>query len=290
MPLQSFFSSPSRLRSTRQGFPTASTFAGRSRVTTLPAPTTVLSPRLTPGMLRAPAPIQQLRPMRTGALLCRPFRRSSGSRGCLAGGYRYQRLPHSVRVRCRYFMPTVPASECCVSYEVFGDGTVETTLSFPAVEGLPDMPEFGMLFKLSADYDRFRFYGLGPEENYADRQRGARLGIYETTAAENLSRYLVPQECGNRCGVRWARVLDRRGRGMEFSGDELSVCVLPWTPHELENAAHPHELPPVHYTVVRVALQQMGVGGDDSWGARTHPEYLLPRGQDLCLRFRFRGV
>ena len=201
-----------------------------------------------------------------------------------------ERLPHSIRVRCRYFMPTVPASECVVSYEVFGDGTVETTLSFPAVEGLPDMPEFGMLFKLSADYDRFRFYGLGPEENYADRQRGARLGIYETTAAENLSRYLVPQECGNRCGVRWARVLDRRGRGMEFSGDELSVSVLPWTPHELENAAHPHELPPVHYTVVRVALQQMGVGGDDSWGARTHPEYLLPRGQDLCLRFRFRGV
>ena len=199
-------------------------------------------------------------------------------------------LEHSVRVCYRYFMPTRPASECRVCYEVFGDGTVETSLSYQATEGLEDMPEFGMLFKLSADLDRFRYYGLGPEENYTDRQKGARLGIFGGTVQENLARYLVPQECGNRCGVRWLRVTDRRGRGMEFSGDGLSVNVLPYTPHELENAAHAYELPPVHYSVVRVALQQMGVGGDDSWGARTHPEYLLPAGRDLLLRFRFRGV
>ena len=77
---------------------------------------------------------------------------------------------------------------------------------------------------------------------------------------------------------------------MEFFGDELSVNVLPYTPHELENAAHACELPPIHYTVVRVALQQMGIAGDDSWGARTHPEYLLPAEKDLTLRFCFRGV
>ena len=201
-----------------------------------------------------------------------------------------ERLEHSVRVRYRYFMPTEPGSSCTLCYEVFGDGTVETTLSYDPVEGLCDMPEFGMLFKLNADYDRLCYYGLGPEENYADRQRGARLGVFRTTAQENLSRYLVPQECGNRCGVRWARVTDLRGRGMLFWGDELSVNVLPYTPHELENAAHPYELPPVHYTVVRVALQQMGVGGDDSWGARTHPEYLLPADRPLQLRFCFRGL
>ena len=77
---------------------------------------------------------------------------------------------------------------------------------------------------------------------------------------------------------------------MVFFGQDLSLNVLPYTPHELENAAHAYELPPVHYTVVRVALAQMGVGGDDSWGARTHPEYLLPAEQDLHLRFCFRGI
>ena len=100
----------------------------------------------------------------------------------------------------------------------------------------------------------------------------------------------MPQECGNRTGVRWAEITDDRGRGLKLllNGGEFSA--LPWTPHELENAAHGYELPPVHYTVLKMSSRQMGVGGDDSWGARTHPEYLLPRGQDLCLRFRFRGV
>ena len=51
-----------------------------------------------------------------------------------------------------------------------------------------------------------------------------------------------------------------------------------------------YELPPIHYTVVRVALQQMGIGGDDSWGAKTHPEYLLPAGKDLSFTFCFRGI
>ena len=90
--------------------------------------------------------------------------------------------------------------------------------------------------------------------------------------------------------MRKLRVVDRKGRGVEFSGENLSVNALPWTPHELESASHAHELPPVHYTVVRVAMQQMGIAGDDSWGAKTHPEYLLPAERDLSFTFRFKGI
>ena len=202
----------------------------------------------------------------------------------------WERREHSVLVRFRYYLPTVPASACTVGYEVFGDGTIRTTLDYEAVKGLPEMPEFGMLFRLNADLDRVAWYGLGPEETYVDRLRGGKLGVYEKTVAENLARYLMPQESGNKCGVRWAKVTDRRGRGLLFSGDELSVNVLPYTPHELENAAHAYELPPVHYTVVRVTLQQMGIAGDNTWGARTHPEYLLPAEQDMHLSFCFKGI
>lgn len=197
---------------------------------------------------------------------------------------------NSVAVTIRYCMPTAPVSFCSVRYEVFGDGTVETTLDYKAVKGLPDMPEFGMLFRLDADLDRVVWYGLGPEETYADRCRGGRLGVFEKTVKENMARYLTPQESGNKCSVRWARVTDRRGRGLLFSGDELSFNVLPYTPHEIENASHAYELPPVHHSVVRVALQQMGIAGDNTWGAKTHPEYLLPAEQDLCLTFRFKGI
>lgn len=197
---------------------------------------------------------------------------------------------HSVTITYTYYMPTTPASKCQAAYTVYGDGTVETKLTYDPVEGLPDMPEFGMMFKLNADYDNVEWYGYGPEETYADRRHGAKLGIYKNKAADNMAKYLVPQECGNKVGVRYAKVTDDRGRGLLFSGDELSFSALPYTPHELGNAAHPYELPQVHYTVVRVALAQMGVGGDDSWGAWVHPEYHIDVTKPLEFTFRFRGI
>ena len=197
---------------------------------------------------------------------------------------------HSVRVCYTYYLPTNPPCACRVRYEVFGDGTVETTLSYKAVPGLPDMPEFGMLFRLPLALDRMRWYGLGPEENYADRLKGARLGIWEKAVDENMARYLRPQESGNRCGVRWMELLDGTGRGLRFAGTDLSVNISRYTPHELECAAHLHELPVPRQTVARVALRQLGVGGDDSWGAPVHPEYHLPTETDLTFSFRFRGV
>lgn len=197
---------------------------------------------------------------------------------------------NTVTVTYTYFMPTTPASKCQVSYTVFGDGTIETKLMYDPVEGLPDMPEFGMMFQFNADYDNLTWYGMGSEETYADRRHGAKLGIYSSKVADNMAKYLVPQECGNKVGVRYARLVDAKGRGMMFEGDELSFSALPYTPHELENAAHVYELPQVHHTIVRVALAQMGVGGDDSWGSLVHPEYHIDVTKPLEFTFRFKGI
>jgi beta-galactosidase len=197
---------------------------------------------------------------------------------------------NTVTVTYTYFMPTTPASKCQVSYTVFGDGTIETKLMYDPVEGLPDMPEFGMMFQFNADYDNLTWYGMGSEETYADRRHGAKLGIYSNKVADNMAKYLVPQECGNKVGVRYARLVDAKGRGMMFEGDELSFSALPYTPHELENAAHVYELPQVHHTIVRVALAQMGVGGDDSWGSLVHPEYHIDVTKPLEFTFRFKGI
>ena len=195
---------------------------------------------------------------------------------------------NTVTVTYTYFMPTTPAGKCQVSYTVFGDGTIETKLMYDPVEGLPDMPEFGMMFQFNADYDNLTWYGMGSEETYADRRHGAKLGIYSSKVADNMAKYLVPQECGNKVGVRYARLVDAKGRGMMFEGDELSFSALPYTPHELENAAHVYELPQVHHTIVRVALAQMGVGGDDSWGSLVHPEYHIDVTKQLEFTFRFK--
>ena len=201
-----------------------------------------------------------------------------------------EELENSVKLTYTFYMPTTPRSDCQVTYQVFGDGTIETTLTYDPVAELGDMPEFGMMFKLDADYDTVQWYGLGEAETYADRQLGAKLGVYENKVVDNMAEYLVPQECGNKCGVRYAKVVDKKGRGMLFTGDNLSFSALPYTPHEIENAAHAYELPEVHYTVVRVAKEQMGVGGDDSWGAQVHPEYLVDVSEKKVFTFCFRGI
>ena len=195
-----------------------------------------------------------------------------------------------VTVTYTYYLPTTPESSCEVAYTVTGDGTVHTALSYDPPKGIHDMPEFGMLFKFDADYENLTWYGYGPAETYCDRERGGKLGIHHNKVADNIAQYLVPQECGNHTHVRRASITDNLGRGMEFSGKELSFSALPYTPHELENAMHSYELPPVYYTVVRVALQQMGVAGDDSWGARTHEEYLIDVTRPLKLEFDFKGI
>ena len=193
-------------------------------------------------------------------------------------------------IKFRYMMPTVPASECSLTYCVYGDGTIKTSLAYDPEKTLGDMPEFGVMFKFDADYNRTEWYGLGPDETYADRNRGSKLGIYSEIVADAMAKYLVPQECGNKTGVRWAKIADRKGRGILFSGNEMYFSALPYTPHELENARHPFELPNVHYTVVRISQKQMGLAGDDSWGARTHDEYLLDISSPMLFEFSFKGI
>ncbi len=191
----------------------------------------------------------------------------------------------SITFRSIWVLPSNPRAECGMCITVYPGGRVQVQLEYDPVPELGDMPLFGVGFKMDADYDQVRYYGLGPAENYTDRREGARLGIWEFSAGGNLTPYLFPQESGNRTGVRWAEVTDFRGRGIRFLGDGMEFNALPWTAHELENAAHGNELPQRQYTVVRAALAQMGVGGDDSWGARTHDEYLIDVSGKLCFTF-----
>ena len=216
--------------------------------------------------------------------------------GIYVGGHQPQLevKEHSAVVSYTYVMPTTPMTECHISYEVFGDGRVKTTLTYDPVKELGDMPEFGVMFKFNADYDHVEWYGLGEAETYADRKHGAKLGIYKNMVADNMAHYMVPQECGAKEEVRWAKVTDRKGRGMLFEMDPengpMMFSALPYTPHEIENAMHPYELPEVHYTVVRAAKGQMGIGGDDSWGSRTHEEYLLKADEKMTFSFVFKGL
>ncbi|MBU3181711.1 glycoside hydrolase family 2 TIM barrel-domain containing protein [Clostridium psychrophilum] len=197
---------------------------------------------------------------------------------------------NNIIVEYIYILPTLPQTQVKIAYTTYGNGEIKVTCDYAGVEGLPELPIFGMAFRLSADYDNFEWYGMGPEENYIDRCHGAHLGTFKKSVIENVSKYAVPQESGNHVGVRWAKVKDKKGFGIEFEavGGQFELGVSPYTAFELENALHQYELPEVNYTVVTIAAKQMGVGGDDSWGAPIHEEYLIDSSKNIHFEFIIR--
>lgn len=176
------------------------------------------------------------------------------------------------------------------SYTVSDDGSVRITMDLPAIPNGQNIPVFGMMFTLPADYGNVRYYGEGPDECMLDRRAGAKLGLYGFKASENFTPYLMPQECGNRTGVRMAEVTDERGHGLLLASENMELSVLPFTPFEIENARHIHELPDIHYTIVRANFIQMGVGGDDSWGAPVHEQYLVKTDKPMHFEFVIAGI
>ena len=184
-------------------------------------------------------------------------------------------------------LPTTIKTENIVKYTVKKCGDIDINVRYKGVEGLPEIPLLSMEFKLKKEFENFKYYGYGPDENYIDRNEGAKLGVFENTARENMSRYLIPQECGNRTNVRWAEVTNNNGDGLRFNYKEtpFELSVLPYSAYEIENAMHIFELPRVNYTWVRIIAKQMGVGGDDSWGAPVHNQYLIKSNKDLDFTF-----
>ncbi|MCI8948985.1 MAG: DUF4981 domain-containing protein [Lachnospiraceae bacterium] len=206
--------------------------------------------------------------------------------------------PGKVRVSFCYRLRLTPAAETKVTYVITPDGRIQVTARYKGEKGLPQLPAFGMRFRLPGRMKRFSWYGYGPEECYPDRMEGARLGIYQSAPENNVSPYLVPQECGNRTECRWLWVEDQEGHKLIFRAEETGTgsvrkrfhsSVLPYTAEELEMARHWDELSSPQYTNVCLYSAMRGVGGDDSWGAPVYPEYCISGEEDQELIITISG-
>lgn len=177
-----------------------------------------------------------------------------------------------------YALPTTPYTECVLKYSINVKGEIGVELSYEGVENISELPAFGISFKTPKKYHNIKWYGNGPEETYIDRKHGAKLGIFQNKTEFYMSKYVIPQECGNKTCVRWFELTDDDGVGIKIqSTDNFEFSALPYTAHEIEYAYHHKDLPNSNYTVLNINKVQMGVGGDDSWGAPTHNEYLIPQ-------------
>ena len=199
---------------------------------------------------------------------------------------------NKIRLTYTYELPTIRVTKVDITYVVEEDGVIKVNVKYNGVDGLPELPILGMNFKLLSEFNSFTYYGMGPEENYIDRCEGAKLGVYTNTPENNLSRYLVPQECGNRTQTRYVKIKNDKGEGLKFSYDKVpfEFSVIPYNYMELENALHREDLPPVNYTNVNIIGKQMGVGGDDSWGAPVLDEYLIDSSKDLEYSFSISNI
>jgi len=169
-----------------------------------------------------------------------------------------------------------------LEYAIGGDGRIvlRSALDLKDAAKVPELPRIGLKMAVPAAFDKVQWYGRGPFENYRDRKTAAFIGLYEMTAAEPLP-YVSPQEYGNRTDTRWLAVRDAEGRGLLVSGDPvLEFSAHPFWPEDLtqesRGSKHPPDIQRRDFTCLTLDAAQMGVGGDDSWGARVHPQYTLP--------------
>jgi len=180
-----------------------------------------------------------------------------------------------------------------LEYSIGGDSRIvlRSRLELKAGAKLPELPRIGLKMAVPGGFDKVQWYGRGPFENYRDRKMAAFIGLWSGTAGEPFP-YVSPQEYGNRSDTRWLAVRDGEGWGLLVAGAPVfEFSAHPYFPEDLtqesRGSKHPHEVQKRDFVCLTLDSAQMGVGGDDSWGARVHPQYTLPaRDADFSLTFR----
>ncbi len=196
-----------------------------------------------------------------------------------------------VEVEVKWSLPGAHDASWTTTYTVLGDGEVQVAADFrPGQTNLPSLPRLGMQMALPAGFENLAWFGPGPQETYTDR-KDARVGLYRGTVAEQFyPHYTKPGETGNKADARWLAVTDKTGAGLLVIGQpQLSVNALHYGTEDLNAGKHPFQLSPREHTVLNIDRLQMGVGGDNSWGAWPHKEFLIPS-QDYSYRFRLRPL
>lgn len=199
----------------------------------------------------------------------------------------------AVEVTVTGTLPTTVTSAYTTTYTVFGNGEIRVDHTLrPGAANLPYIPEVGTLLFLPERLEHLHYYGRGPEENYWDRNDGTDVGLYTGTVSGQWTSYIRPQENGNKTDVRWAALTDDSGRGLLVAGEPLiELNASHFTPEDLSlGARHDYQLTPRKEVVLRVNHRQMGVGGDNSWGAHTHDEYKLLPNRTYTYTYRLRPL
>ncbi|WP_198314235.1 glycoside hydrolase family 2 TIM barrel-domain containing protein [Alkalitalea saponilacus] len=164
-----------------------------------------------------------------------------------------------------------------LKYQINGEGEIQVEAFYePQTNDIAQMPKFGMRMRLPAEYDEIIWYGRGEFENYPDRKTAALVGHYNKTLEEFITPFVVPQDNANRGDVRWFSFSNGNSSHIRVKGlQPLCFRAWPYQEEDLETTSHNHLLPRRDFVNVNIDLNIKGVGGNDSWGARTMEQYSI---------------
>jgi beta-galactosidase len=188
-----------------------------------------------------------------------------------------QPAPSQVVAKISLTLPSVKAA-WETTYTVYGSGDIVVGAQFkPTDPKLPKLVRLGMQMTLPAGFERITWLGPGPQETYCDR-KSSRVGIYSGTVDEQFfADYVKPGETGNKVDVRWVALTNDKGAGLLAVGlPLLSVNALHYDTEDLNAGKHAFELPRRDFITLNLDWKQQGVGGDNSWGAWPHEQFLIP--------------
>jgi beta-galactosidase len=186
--------------------------------------------------------------------------------------YEIQEQPEGLTLQINARIPAIE-SKIDAIYQVHTDGSVDISYDFtPGSQKLPSfMPRFGSRLTLAPEYDQVEWYGPGPQPTYVDRNL-EKVGLYQTTVAEDWVEYSAPQENGYKTDVRWVTFTDDEGRGIRFTGAPLiGVSANQYDREEMERSRYTFQMAPQPEIYLNIDHKQMGVGGYDSWSRNALP-------------------
>lgn len=182
-----------------------------------------------------------------------------------------------VSLRFTMKLPTIGAAYQ-LDYQLNGEGKIQVNAVYqPSCDTIPLIPKFGMRMQIPDKFATVDWYGRGPWENYPDRKSGSLIGNYESKLENFITEYPAPQDNGNRCDVRWFSFSEQNGSSIKFTClQPLCFHAWPYTEDDLEKAKHPFDLPKRDFINLNIDLNIHGVGGNDTWGAKTMEKYTVP--------------
>jgi beta-galactosidase len=225
----------------------------------------------------------------------------------------YRHVGNIILVEVKHSLST--GNQYTVSYNISPDGIVRADFSFKKSNQhkVPELPRLGMRFRIPATYNQVEYFGRGPDENYIDRNHGTIIGLYKTTAEAMYFPYVRPQENGHRTDTKWLSLTDKKGIGLliiaeetigfnalrnsveDFDSEEALPHDYQWSNYSAEEIAgknpeqarnilrrmhHINDIKPADFVEVCIDYKQQGVGGYDSWGARTQEAFTIPANKD----------